>query len=173
MSLRLPRTVRLDGSDLQVFESAAEPGEIAVSGAFAFLDREPASLQGKERQAFAGGFLGTESFGWASLVVVSDATEAEREELVGRLSRHFVDRWGAPSLAEAEPVAREEVAFAEGLCQEHPVNTLLSVVREWGEDGIREGFRVVRPPRQGDHARVWEIDAEEGVDLVAMARGGS
>jgi hypothetical protein len=34
--LKLPRTIRLDPSDIFVFERAADPGEWAVSGDFVF-----------------------------------------------------------------------------------------------------------------------------------------
>ena len=70
--MRFPRTIRLDGSDAQVFERAAAPDEWAVSGAFAFVDTPPEALRGKRAQAFARGFLGTKSFGWSTLVAVAE-----------------------------------------------------------------------------------------------------
>ena len=66
---RLPRTIRLDASDTVIFDQAAEPGELAVPGGFAFWDEDPAQMSGKRRQAFRGGFLGLGSFGWATLVL--------------------------------------------------------------------------------------------------------
>jgi hypothetical protein len=45
--VKLLRTVRLDASDTFVFGAAAEPGEWAVSGAFVFWDKDPATLDGK------------------------------------------------------------------------------------------------------------------------------
>ena len=56
--MKLLRTIRLDASDSFVFEKPAEPGEWAVSGAFAFADCDPAELRGKARTAFRAGFLG-------------------------------------------------------------------------------------------------------------------
>ena len=56
--MKLLRTIRLDPSDTFVFERAAEPGEWAVSGAFAFADIDAAKLEGKARAAFRSGFLG-------------------------------------------------------------------------------------------------------------------
>ncbi|HEX3161007.1 MAG TPA: DUF6505 family protein, partial [Pseudolabrys sp.] len=50
--MKLIRTIRLDPSDTFVFEKAAEPGEWAVSGAFVFWNRDPATLEGKARTAF-------------------------------------------------------------------------------------------------------------------------
>ena len=80
--LKLPRTLRLDPSDSFVFARAAEPGEWAVTGSFLFWDRDPASLTGKDRVAFRSGFLGVRSFGFSTLVVVSEASESD----VGRRS---------------------------------------------------------------------------------------
>ena len=56
--MKLPRTVRFDQSDSQVYETAAGDGEWAVPGGFAFADDSAETLTGKRRQAFANGFLG-------------------------------------------------------------------------------------------------------------------
>ncbi len=77
--VKLLRTIRLDPSDTFVFERAAEPGEWAVSGAFVFSDVDPSTLQGKERSAFRGGFLGVASLGWSTLVQIVEATDDDRE----------------------------------------------------------------------------------------------
>ncbi len=76
--IRLPRTLRLDPSDGIVFSRAAEPGEWAVPGGFAFWDEDPASMSGKRRQAFRAGFLGLGGFGWSTLVEVAEASAAAR-----------------------------------------------------------------------------------------------
>jgi len=167
--MRFPRTIRLDGSDAQVFERAAAPGEWAVSGAFAFVDSTPETLRGKPAQAFAGGFLGTESFGWSTLVAVAEIPLDELEAVIEALARHFVECYGAPSLAAAREAAEAEAAFAGGLC-EHKVNTLLAVERSFGPDGIVERFRTIEPLKSGRHARIWTIVAEGAGD---EATGGS
>lgn len=160
--MRFPRTIRLDNSDEAVFERAAAPGEWAVSGAFAFADRIPAEITGKQRQAFANGFLGTASFGWSTLVQVATIREEEYEAVVNALAAHFVDCYGAPDPAGALPAARAEAEFAASLC-EHRVNTLLNVERTFGEDGILERFRTIEPPRAADHAKIWTIvDDDDG-----------
>ncbi len=112
--MRLPRVIRLDASDTRIFERAAEPGEWAVSGAFAFADAEPATLTGKRRPAFANGFLGTTSFGRATLVEVAEIDEASHADVIQRLALHFITDYGAPDLEAALPAARDEVAFADG-----------------------------------------------------------
>lgn len=154
--MRFPRTIRFDNSDKRVFERAAEPGEWAVSGAFAFADADPETLEGKARQAFANGFLGTGSFGWSTFVVVADISDDAYEAVLNTLAYHFVACYGAPSLEVAQAAAREEAEFAANLC-EHKINTLLGVERAFGEDGIVERFKVIQPPRELPHATIWAI----------------
>ena len=71
--MKLLRTIRLDASDPFVFDKAAEPGEWAVSGAFAFTCGDPAKLQGRARSAFRAGFLGLASLGRSTLVQIVEA----------------------------------------------------------------------------------------------------
>ena len=163
--MRFPRTIRLDSSDLQVFRRAAEPGEWAVPGSFVFHGRDPATLEGKDKIAFHGGWLGTDSFGHASLVEIAEIEEAAFFAVVERLARHFVDCLGAPDLAAALPAAREEADYAAGLC-EQKLNSLLALERELvqqdaGEPDLVERFRVIVPDRAADHARIWEIASDE------------
>src|SRR3954454_9702824 len=91
--LKLPRTIRLDPSDTFLFERAAEPGEWAVSGAFAFWCDAPEHLQGKRRAAFRGGFLGIGSLGWSTLVQIVEAEEADRAAAVSLLALQLVDHF--------------------------------------------------------------------------------
>lgn len=154
--MRFPRTIRLDNSDLQVFDRAAAPDEWAVSGAFAFADLPDEDLIGKTRQAFANGFLSTGSFGWSTFVCVSEISPAAFEHVVVAIADHFVARYGAPDRAAALPRAREEAHFAAGLC-EHPFNTLICVERSLTDAGIVERFRTVRPAAEQPHAPIWQI----------------
>ena len=162
--MKLPRSIRLDASDQEVFERPARPGEWAVSGAFAFLRSDVARLEGKARMAFQCGWLGLESFGRSTLTEVAEITEAEFFACVERLARHFVERYGAPDLAAALPVARQELDDAAGLC-EHKLHSLLTVERTLDDKGeIHERFRVVQPQRAQDHAKIWDIEDDEGGD---------
>lgn len=150
-TLKLPRTIRLDASDEAVYAHAARAGEWAVPGGFEFLDAR--ELSGPARQAFRSGFLGTETFGRATLVAVGTISHRDYEDVVTRLATHLEDRYGAPDRGAAERAARSEVEFARSLC-DHPVNTLLAVQREWTDAGVSEAFRVVRQPAgdwEGDH----------------------
>jgi len=173
--MKLLRTIRLDASDNFVFESAAEPGEWAVSGAFAFWDGEPAALEGKARTAFRSGFLGVNSLGWSTLVQIVEASEAERAGLVDALAARLMQRFGAPDLAAAKAAAEEEVAFAESLCTQ-PQDTLIAVHRTYEDGNVREAFRTLRPRNGQKPARAFsflEVEGEdelgETVDLLGLA----
>jgi len=173
--MKLLRTIRLDTSDTFVFERAAEPGEWAVSGAFAFWHSDPDRLVGKARSAFRGGFLGIESLGWSTLVQIVEAGEAERAALVERLAQQLVARFGAPDITVARGAAEEEVAFAQSLCN-HPADTLIAVHRTFENGEVREAFRTLHPRGDRKPMRAFSFVEVEGegepadeIDLVAMA----
>lgn len=162
--MKFLRVVRFDDSDDQVFSRAARAGEWAVTGSFVFTfdDQDPGTLTGKPRQAFRNGFLGTESFGWSTLVTVAEIDEAGYEAVVDRIAQYFVDHYGAPNAFLARPNASVEVEYAASLC-DHPVNTILAVERETQGRDIRENFRIVRPQArwEDDNVRVWSLIPED------------
>ena len=176
---RLPRTIRLDPSDKVVFAHAAEPGEWAVPGTFLFWGRDPETLSRKEAIAFRSGFLGVDSFGHSTLVTVQAARADERAALVERLAAQLVAHLGAPSLAAARPAAEEEVALAESLCRDHPINTLIALHRRHEDGAIREQFRTLKPRDETafsashlqGHDRAFQFfeeETEDHVDLFAL-----
>lgn len=173
--MKLLRTIRLDTSDTFIFDPVAEPGEWAVSGAFAFWHRDPATLEGKARVAFRSGFLGLASLGWSTLVQIVEADEAERAQVVDLLARQLLAHFGAPSLAAARVAAEDEVAFAQSLCNQ-PIDTLIAVHRTSEDGEVREAFRTLRPREGAKPSRAFsfmEVEGEEepgdSVDLVALA----
>lgn len=143
--MKLARTLRFDQSDENVFEHAAQSDEWAVSGAFAFSNWTEDDLAGKQRQAFANGWLGLESFGRATFVAVAQITEAELAQATNALAQHFVDHFGAPDLETARPVAAEELSYMQELCDDHDPNTLLVVERTLVAAGVSEAFRALKP----------------------------
>jgi hypothetical protein len=176
--VKLLRTIRLDASDLFVFEKAAEPGEWAVSGAFAFALCDPAGLRGKARIAFRAGFLGLGSLGRSTLAQIVEANEEDRRAVVEMLAAHLVRHFGAPDLATARLAAEEEAAFAESLC-DHPRGVLIAVSRSHENGEIRETFRTLRPRDGAAHASAFEFlevvgedDAPgEHLDLAGLGKG--
>ena len=158
--MKFLRAVRLDDSDCHVYEQASEPGEWAVPGSFAFLDMDPRTLEGKPLQAFNSGFLGTRSFGWTTLVEIAEIDDDEYQQVIDRLATHFMEHYGAPHIAAALPAAGEEAHYASTIC-EYPLATLLAVERDFGEEGIVESLKVVKP-KAGNHSNVklWAIEDE-------------
>lgn len=183
--LRLPRTIRLDPSDTVVFSAAAEPGEWAVTGTFVFAGRDPETFGRKERIAFRTGFLGIASFGFSTLVVVTETQPGDREEAVVTLAGQIADRFGAPDAAAARAAAEEEIGFAAEICAGHAPGTLIALHRAADADGaIRERFRTLRPRAETvlgsagmrGHEKAFfavetdEAEPQETVDLVALLK---
>jgi hypothetical protein len=175
--MKLLRTIRLDPSDTFVFDKAAEPGEWAVPGSFAFWDRDPRILEGKARSAFRAGFLGIDSLGWSTLVQIVEADEENHAAAVDALARRLVENFGAPDIAHARLAATEEIAYAASLCDQ-PLDTLVAIHRSYENDAIRETFRTLRPRNGPKPLRAFsflEAEGDDGpadeVDLSKLARG--
>lgn len=148
--MQLLRCLRLDDSDDSLYPRVADAGEWVVPGTFVFTfsERAPETLVDSELAAFRTGLLGIDSFGWTTLAVVAVIDETERRQLLERLARHFMDRYGAPDVTAAMAEARREVDFSAQLA-EPPVGTILSVQRRLTDEGVAEDFRVHRP-READ-----------------------
>ena len=176
--MKLLRTIRLDPSDTFVFERAAEPREWAVSGAFAFMNANPDTMEGKARSAFRSGFLGVDTLGRSTLVQIVEASEADRAAVIDTLAQRLVEHFGAPHLAAARTAAEEELAFAASLC-DHPLDRLVAVHRTFDDGAVHETFRTLRPREGPRPLRAFsfldvegdEETTEERVDLAAMAQG--
>ena len=156
--MNLAHIIRLDLSDLEIYDPCAEAGEWAIPGSFAFSNWTEDDLTGQARQEFAHGFLGLTSFGRATVASVTPITEAERAALLETLSQHFVDHFGAPDLDTARPVAAEEIEHMAALCTEHPENTLIVLTRELSDQGIKERFRLIPP--QGAKLDVFAVHGD-------------
>ena len=175
VAIRLLRTIRLDPSDGFVFVRAAEPGEWAVPGTFLFWEHPVETLVGKERTAFRSGLLGVESFGWSTLAVIVEASEAERDALIEALAVALVARCGAPDIVTARAAAEAEIAYAQELA-EPPAGTLIAIHRAVEKGEIVERFRTLLPGTDDRHSRVFsfieepdEVDEiKEEVDLTGL-----
>ncbi|MCK5777796.1 MAG: hypothetical protein KAH11_03325 [Rhodospirillales bacterium] len=155
--MKLPRTIRLDPSDTNVFALAAAPGEWAVTGTFAFVDATPEQMDNKTQLAFKSGWLGLSSFGFSTFVQVTVVPEGEDEAAARALATHLFEDYGAPDMLMALTAAKSEIAYAASLCDQ-PAGTLLAIEREMTEDGITEKIRVMpRPDEDGGHAQIWSL----------------
>ena len=176
--MKLLRTIRLDPSDTFVFARAAEPGELAVPGGFAFFGADPSALDGKARTAFRSGFLGIASLGWSTLVQVVEVSEADRQAAVDLLAARLVEAFGAPDLAIARRAADEEFEFAASLT-DHRADTLIAMHRTDVSGAIHETFRTLKPRAGAKPLRAFaflEVEGEddaatEHVDLLTLGKG--
>jgi hypothetical protein len=156
--MKFLKTIRFDPSDTHVFENTAGTDEWAIPGGFAFAGLSGDVLAGKRKQAFSNGFLSLESFGRSTFVSVADISAEQVERLVQALAQHFADHYGAPSLEAAKPAAKSEIDFTLELCREVPVNSVFTLRRFFDEAGeIREEFRIVDPPGEKLHTRIWDV----------------
>jgi len=148
---KLPKVLRLDDSDLQVFELAATPGELAVPGGFEFLQDSIEALEGKRLQAFSHGFLGITSFGRSTLVAIACLNSEEYQNAVNQLSVNIFLHLGAPNRSLALNAAREEIKYAESLC-EFEEGTILAINRVYTDEQIKESYQKFVPATSAD----WE-----------------
>ena len=156
--MKFLKTLRFDPSDTHVFEHAAEPGEWAVPGGFWFSEISEDQLIGKTRQAFANGFLSLENFGFSTFATVAEIDDAGIETICENLGEKLISDFGAPSPEVAKEAAMDEIGYVLDMCSDVPVNTIFALKRELGREGeMRESFRIVEPPGETLHARVWEI----------------
>jgi len=147
--MMLARAIHFDESDMNVFHTPARTGEWCLSGGFEFSNWTEADLNGKARQAFTNGWLGLETFGRVTFLAVTQIEPVEVDALVHSLAQHFVDLYGAPSLADAEGVAKDEVMQMIDMCDGQAPNTLMTVTRELTEAGVKESFRTIEPQDAG------------------------
>jgi hypothetical protein len=176
--VKLLKTVRADPSDTFVFDKAAQPGEWAVSGAFLFANLDPATLSGKTRAAFRGGFLGVDSFGWSTLAQIVEVSAEQYAAAVEQLAARLVERCGAPDPSTARLAAQEEVDFAASLADQ-PQGMLIAVSRRYENEATRESFRTLQANAMPKAAPVFSFvevaDEEEApaehIDFAAIAHG--
>lgn len=147
--MMLARAIHFDESDRNVFHSSARTGEWCISGGFEFSNWSEADLTGKARQAFANGWLGLETFGRVTFVAVTKIEEAEFEAAKAALAQHFVQMYGAPSIEAAAQVSEDELRHMAELCESQDANTLLTVMRELTDAGVKETFRIIEPRDAG------------------------
>ena len=160
--MKFPRTVQLDVSDKNTFPLAAQPEEWALTGTFAFVNAEPHQLSNKEQLAFRNGWLGVNSFGRSTFVVVAEICHDQFEAMVSRIARHIFELYGAPDMLAAAEAGRSEANYTADLC-DHPLETMLGINREFTEKGIKERIRVISKQSETMHAKIWTIvdDDEE------------
>lgn len=145
MAVRFPRVVSPQGKIPRLAGPQASPGEWAVTGAFRYAHRDPASLLGREATAFGSSWLGIGSFAPALQVETVPIAASDLDQVARMLAAYLLDAWEVPTPELAVELAREEIGFALALA-EHPTGTILALRREFGEQGLMERARIVAGP---------------------------
>lgn len=157
--MKFLRTTRLDVSDENVFPLAASIDEWALTGTFIFSDVSPETLSNKEMLAFRNGWLGTDSFGHSTFVLIQEISNKQLQSVISSLADHIFKYYGAPNIELATKAAQSEVEFSAELC-EHPIGTMLSIERTFSDRGITESFRVVQNQKETMHTKIWSIEED-------------
>ena len=159
--MKFARTIRFDKSDLNIFPLASEEGELAVVGTFSFYNIKPEDLKGKVKQAFSNCFMVCSTFGYSTLVSLVNISEEELKTLQNKLGQYLIDNYGAPSKDVAEKAASEEINFMLELCKDHDLGSLLSLSRDWSEEGIKEKFRNLPKADSCAEQKIWTVVEED------------
>ena len=154
--MKLAKTIQLDVSDTHVFERAAEVGEWAITGTFAFVDSDPSNWSGKQQLAFRAAWLGIGSFGNSTFVQVVEISTHEYEQAVQTLAMHLAEIYNAPSPEAATRAARQEIDDMAAMC-DHPPGTLLAIERAIAEQNITEKTCVLAPSDESAQAKIWTL----------------
>ena len=77
------------------------------------------------------------------------------------LSQHFIIHYGAPSIDVALKAASEEVDFMIDLCKDHELGSLLSISRDWTDEGSKERFRNLPKADSCAEQKIWTFVEEE------------
>ncbi|MCP4185371.1 MAG: hypothetical protein GY761_19020 [Hyphomicrobiales bacterium] len=154
------RTIRFDDSDKNVFDSAAEEGEWAISSAFQFCDKQWDDIDGKSRQAFNNGFLSLSSFGYSTFGSVTEISSSQMDRAQMLLARYLFENFGAPDLEAAMGAALEEISFINELCADVNPGKVFAVRREFSAGGhINESYHMIEAEDDecAHHGDIWEI----------------
>lgn len=145
MALRFPRCIASPAPRAPWPGPMAPPGTWAITGAFRYAHRDPATLIGREAPVFRASWYGLGAFAPVPLVEVAEIAPATIEALARDLAAHLLGDWNAPNATSAIETAQEEIAFALALA-EHPPGTVLELARQFEEQGMIERARILSTP---------------------------
>ena len=150
--MKFLRAVRLDASDSHLYADggAARDGEWLVSGGYAVCDPTGASHRRAPCHCLTS-FVGVESHGRCTLAEVVEIGETEYRQIIERLTRHFVDELGAPTLDAARGVAEDEAQYTADLCESFSSEVWITVKRTPADDGVKERYSVFKRLMIGGH----------------------
>ena len=96
-------------------------------------------------------FVGVESHGRCTLAEVAELDEAAYRQIIERLTRHFVDDLGAPTVEAARTAAEDEAEYTADLCESFSSEVWITVKRTPSDDGVKEHYSVFKRLMIGGH----------------------
>ncbi len=119
-------------------EAKAMEWAVPATCIFSKVDLDSPSAQEK----IFNGWMGTESFGYARYVEVSEIQQREFQQAINRLAHHLVEIGLCKDLDEAFAVANDEADHAGKLANREE-GTVLAVERKITDYGMTETFMTV------------------------------
>ena len=159
--MKFAKTIRFDKSDLNIFPSISEEGELAVVGTFSFFNIPENKILGKTKQAFSNGFLGIPSFGYSTFISITEVNEDELAKLKNKLTEQFLNVYKAPSPEHASRAAKNEINLMNDLCKIHENGSLLTISREFKEGNIKENFRNLPKSDSCAEQKIWTFQEDK------------
>ena len=95
------------------------------------------------------------------MISLVNVPEEELSSFKAKLGQYFITHYGAPSKELAEKAASEEINFMIDLCKTHELGSLLSVSREWSDEGIKERFRNLPKADSCAEQKIWTFVEDE------------
>jgi len=139
--MKFLRAIRLDASDGHVYSEsgAARDGEWLVSGGYAVCDPAGSSHRAPKCHCLTS-FVGVESYRRCTIAEVVEIDEMGYRQIIERLTRHFVDNLGAPTVEAARPAAEDEAEYTADLCESFSPEVWITVKRTPSDDCVKEVF---------------------------------
>ncbi len=150
--MKFLRAVRLDASDDLVYSEsgAARDGEWLVSGGYTVCDPSGSSHRTPKCRCLTS-FVAVDSHGRSTLAEVAEIDEAEYQQVIERLTRHFTDDLGAPTVEAARAAAQDEAEYTAGLCESFSSEVWITVERTPAGEGVEEHYSVFKRLMIGGH----------------------
>ena len=105
--------------------------------------------------------MGCKTFGYSTLISLVNVTEEDLEKLKDDLGQYLIDKYGAPNKEIASKAASEEINLMLELCRDHETGSLLSISREWTEQGIKEKYRNLPKAESCAEQKIWTVVEED------------
>jgi len=96
-------------------------------------------------------FVGVESHGRCTIAEVVEIDETGYRQIIERVTRHFADDLGAPTVEAARTAAEAEAGYTADLCESFSAEVWITVERSPADGGIKEHYSAFKRLMIGGH----------------------